>query len=189
MDGTNPRLDQLESELKGVRRVARRDRWTVIGLAVVLALLAIGRLGQLSGATETLRVKQLLIQDEHGNIRANLSSSGLDLYGGMDKPSLSLSTVGDCALLYLKTKGRSGVFLSATLDGSQSLSLFDQKGNDRVVLRAANDESGLQLSDENGKRRAMLGVQGKARGPLNGAGLSLFDAEQQAFWQSPAQGD
>ena len=156
---TDERLENLERELT---RAKRRNRWLVVGLAVVGVALAWTITKSTSGTqtreaakepknAQVIRATAFVLVDDEGRERGKLEM-------GENGPSLDL---------YDET-GKTRAMLAAGKDlAGSALCLYDDKGKSYSVLLF---EGGLFLRDENGKLRAGLNVSGGQ------ASLELNDA-------------
>jgi hypothetical protein len=137
------RLDELEREVVGLRRSARRQRLVAGGIgAVVLAAFAVsgaGRAGQPGDGgrvLDELRLKRLAIIDDQGK----------------DRIVASTSPWGATRLVWLDGDEKSRITASTNPDGLASVSWFDLDGKRRISAGTGNDGTvALPTADLKGK--------------------------------------
>lgn len=128
MTNTDTRLEELEREVRGLRRSARRQRLVAGGIgAVLLAALALGGAGQPGDAgkvVDELRVKRLSIIDDQGKVRI----------------SARTNPEGDAAVSWFDRDGKPRIDASTSLDGRAGVDWWDRDGKARI--RAATYKDG-----------------------------------------------
>ncbi len=171
-DTLTKRLDRLERENR---------RLKIAGAFLVLALVAVGAMGQMipRAVSKVVEAERFVLRDATGKIMAILGTEPgvpapkLFLYDQNGKTRAMLSVLADgtpgLALFDQNGKGRAGLLLLAS--GAPGLGLHDQNGKNRLLLSVgADDTPGLALLDQNGKERARLTVV-----PDGSPSLGLFD--------------
>jgi hypothetical protein len=185
-----------EERLEGVERSLRRARgfnvFTLVVLGLVVAagvFVEVRRSGTLQA--DVVRVKQLVVDDEMGKVRADLSIIE-------DGPMLRLRdpNQGVRAILgvgrvvsvsYGDGEGRAAPDFQ---EDGPTLALADANGKMRVILRIAKDGPVLDLQDESERPRASLGTNRgtKPDGTIVAypeSTLLLVDPNGSVIWSAP----
>ena len=196
---TEERLGRLEQELARAKRLNRR-LLALIGSALVLFVITWAathatrpaQAQDAANAQKVIRANSFIVEDENGKPRATLGMNDgvamLALYDENGKTRVTLD-----AKPALNLTGGNGRLLASLLsseDGPAFL-LFDQAGNGSgVQLRAAKVGPSMNLSDENGRIRAVVGnastisEEGRTT-PYPTSSVILLGTEGNVIWQAP----
>jgi hypothetical protein len=188
MDGSG-----VPARLKPLERLERSNRrLKICGLVVLVALAAVGMMGQARPALQTVEAQEFVVKDAGGVIRARLGAS-------QSGASLNLSHEGGRANLVVSGgRGQGAHFVvtdsagkvkSLLLVNPETVGLYlspvDASGpprSPRVVFEVLNQGTGgFAFFDRNGQSRAQVGSVSDD----GSSQIMVLDAAGKPFWKVP----
>src|SRR5262249_40547023 len=160
-----PDLTEVLTRVERLERQNRRLKRAAVAVALLaLAFLALGHPraseAQQKGKTRVVEAERFIVRDADGKMRAALGMSrsvpGMAVFDENEKQRVGLYFSGksyglvlndaqEKALIALETDGKGGAGLT-----------FREAGQTRVNLSVGKTGQGLEVHDDNGKRRALL---------------------------------
>lgn len=128
---------------------------TVTNFALLIVLLAQGRLVEAQNVAPVLRGRALEIVDDHGKVRASIKvlSAGPARKADGSPSEANGKTYPETVLLRLiDPNGRPSVKIGGSVQGS-ALGLVGETDEAYVVLKAEGPESSLKMISKNGKQQ------------------------------------
>lgn len=160
-------LEQLERELRSVRRSVRHQRLGIAGMAVLLATLALGGSGQPERQFDELRVKRLLVVDDQGKLRISAltypdGKAGVTWLDRNERLRMVAMTSpdGDASMSWLDIDGETRIAASTLPNGNASIAWLDRAGRTRIgASTLSNGDAGLLWFDTHERTRIKAATQ------------------------------
>jgi len=195
---TDPTLYTLTQRLDRLERENRRLK--VAGAVLVLALVAVGAMGQMipRAVSKVVEAERFVLRDTTGKGLAILGTDASGILAlsladqtGKIRAGLVVTPDGMPVLSLYDQNGKPRAGLGVLADGTPGLALHDQNGKERLLLNVTTNGPSLILQDENSKARAVLGqtvLEVKATGTVEqrpASSLVLFDKDGKVIWKAP----